>query len=164
MFRILFALIALSGSVPALANCNESALQGTWTVFYRDNAFPTSVLAADETIYIGYNPGKDEFSVSFSDNDWAAWDGGWSSSCVDGQTVLIGAIKQRRGKTTLVIEMSRVTDPNDLLARSNGMKRPQQINIHFPDRYAQSAASHTFDATKRKGYLASHPGHAHADL
>ena len=165
MFRILLALSALLSCVPVFADCNENALQGVWTVFYRDNLFPTSVLAPDETIDIRYNAGADQFSVDFSDSDWAAWGGGWSHECINGQTVLIGAIEQRNGRrTTLVIEIAKVTDANDLLARSSGVKKLQQINIHFPERYAKSELSEAFEALKKGGYLASHPGHAHADL
>ena len=39
------AILLLTTAVSAWADCGEGALEGDWTVFYRDNGYPTSVLA-----------------------------------------------------------------------------------------------------------------------
>ena len=67
MFRLLLALSTLLSSFAVMADCNEYALQGTWSVYYRDNAFPTSVLAPGKTIDIQYNQKLDRFSLEFTD-------------------------------------------------------------------------------------------------
>ncbi len=107
-------------------------------MFYQNNAFPTSVLAPDKTINIQYFSDADEFSVDLSDPRWKAWSGNWSHECIDGQTVLIGAVERRSGGASLLIEISRVVDVDDLLARPSGDVNPNQINIHFPDRHAST--------------------------
>jgi len=163
MFRLLLALSTLLSSFAVMADCNEYALQGTWSVYYRDNAFPTSVLAPGKTIDIQYNQKLDRFSLEFTDSRWKAWDGGWAHECIEGQTVLIGAIAQRRGKTRIVAEIRKVIDVADLLARSSGEMKLEQINIQFPRSFASTDLDNAFDALKQEGYLASHPGHAHGD-
>lgn len=163
MKKILLALIAVVFSAPLYAGCNEYALHGEWSVFYRNNDFPTSVLAPDRLIDIRYSQELDQFSVGLTDHRWKAWAGAWTHECIDGQTVLIGAIERRSGDAALVIEINKVTEVNDLLARSSGVMRPDQINIHFPERHALGDLADVFDALQQDGYLASHPGHAHAD-
>jgi len=163
MFRFLLALTALLSSIAVMADCNEYALQGTWTVYYQDNAFPTSVLAPDKTVDIHYNRELDEFTLEFTDRRWKAWDGNWAHECIEGQTVLIGAIAQRRGKVKIVVEIRKVIDVTDLLARSSGEMRLEQINIQFPRSFASTDLDGAFHALKQEGYMASTPGHAHAD-
>lgn len=163
MFRLLLALSTLLSSFAVMSDCNEYALQGTWTVYYRDNAFPTSVLAPGKTIDIQYSEELDQFSLDFTDGRWKAWGGGWAHECIDGQAVLIGAIAQRRGKVKMVVEIRKVIDVADLLARPSGEMRLEQINIQFPRSFASTDLDDAFDALKREGYLASHPGHAHGD-
>jgi hypothetical protein len=163
MKKILLALIALVFSAPLYAGCNEYALFGEWSVFYRNNDFPTSVLAPDKLIDIRYDRKLDQFSVAFKDDHWKAWAGGWTHECIDRQTVLIGALERRGGGIALVVEISKVTNVSDLLARSSGTKKLNQINIRFPERQDHGKVAEIFDALQKNGYLASHPGHAHAD-
>lgn len=163
MHKILWVFLALVCSSQLLADCKEFALQGEWNVFYRDNAFPSSVLAADKIIDIRYLSDLDQFSVALNDDNWQAWSSGWTHECINGQTVLIGAIEKRKGGMLLVVEISRVTEVSDLLARASGEVKLNQINIQFPDQNAYNDTSGIFDVAKKTGYLASHPGHAHAD-
>lgn len=163
MRKLLMAAVALMFCSTLYADCREHALEGDWTVFYRDNAFPTSVLAPDEFFSIRYNAKSDKFSIDLTDPAWKAWNGRWSHECIDGQTVLIGAVEQRHSGAILVIEVSRVLDVNDLMARRSGQVKLNQINIHFPERYARSYPPELQDALTQAGPLLSHPGHAHAD-
>lgn len=163
MKKILLVLIALVFSTPLYAGCNEYALVGEWSVFYRNNDFPTSVLAPDKLIDIRYDRKLDQFSVAVTDDRWKAWAGGWTHECINRQTVLIGAIERRGGGIALVVEISKVTDVSDLLARSSGTVRLNQINIRFPERQDHGKVAEIFDTSQKNGYLASHPGHAHAD-
>ncbi|HLF31692.1 MAG TPA: hypothetical protein VI566_11770 [Xanthomonadales bacterium] len=161
MRSFLLAVTALMCSTTLFADCREYALQGDWTVFYQDNEFPTSVLTPGEQVTIQYTAAASQFSVELTDRDWKAWSGTWSHECVDGQTVLIGAIEHRSGGTVLVIEVNRVTDVDDLLLSPAGRVKLNQINIHFPGAYASSIPAELRDALQRDGLLASHPGHAH---
>lgn len=163
MHKILWAILAMTCSSQLVADCKEFALQGEWSVFYRNNAFPSSVLAADKIVEIRYLSDLDQFSVALNDDHWQAWSGGWMHECINGQTVLIGAIEKRQGGTLLVVEISRVTEVSDLLARPSGEVKLNQINIQFPDRQAYDDKVGVFDLAKKQGYLASHPGHAHAN-
>lgn len=163
MHKILFAIFALVCSSQLLADCKEFALQGEWSVFYRNNAFPSSVLAPDKIVEIRYLSDLDQFSVELNDDHWKAWSGGWMHECINGQTVLIGAIEKRQGGMLLIVEISRVTEVSDLLARPSGEVKLNQINIQFPDQNAYNDTSGIFDVARKTGYLASHPGHTHAD-
>lgn len=163
MKNLLLVFVAMMCCSAVYADCKEFALQGDWTVFYRDNGFPTSVLAPDGAVSIRYNESNDKFSVRLSDKDWKAWSGHWSHECIGGETVLIGAVEQRRGDAVLVIEVSRVTDVGDLMARPSGEVRLNQINIHFPERHASNYPPELQDALTQSGHLYAHPGHAHAD-
>ena len=163
MKKLLIAVVALMCCGTLYADCKEHALQGDWTVFYRDNAFPTSVLAPNELFLVNYNASSDRFSVDLTDPAWKAWKGRWSHECIDGQTVLIGAVEHRSSGTILVIEVSRVVDIGDLMARPSGEVRLNQINIHFPERHASSYPIELQNALTQAGPLLSHPGHAHAD-
>ena len=154
-------IILLLVSIGAAAECGEDALEGNWTVFYRDNGFPTSVLAPDETIAIELDRSTGAFSVGLSDPGWQAWVGGWESACVNGQTVLLGAIQRRQGAATLVIEISRVVQAGDLLPIAAGVVPERQINIRFPQPFAAAGLSGPLAELAQRGLLASHPGHAH---
>ncbi|MGD2130622.1 MAG: hypothetical protein PVJ33_16340 [Lysobacterales bacterium] len=155
------SVVLLTASASAWAECNESALEGDWTVFYRDNAFPTSVLAPDETLGISRNPRNGAFSVALSDPEWRSWNAEWEAACVNDQTVLLGAIQRRQGTTTLVIELSRVVTAGDLLRNSAGVVRERQISIRFPQPFSIAEQSGTLAELAKQGLLASHPGHAH---
>ncbi len=152
------AMLLLTTAVSAWADCGEGALEGDWTVFYRDNGYPTSVLAPDEVITIRLSGSGGAFAVSLTDPEWRGWASAWESVCVDGRTVLLGAIQRRHGKATLVIEISRVTEARDLLRNAAGEVRERQINIRFPQPFAAEGLS---GALAEQGLLASHPGHAH---
>jgi hypothetical protein len=154
-------ILLLLASAGVAADCREAALEGDWTVFYRDNGFPTSVLAADETLAIAYDQRSKSFSVSLSDPRWQAWDGGWESVCVDGQAVLLGAVQRRQGAGTLLIEIARVVRADDLLRNAAGAVRERQINIRFPQPYAALGLDGPLAELAERGELASHPGHAH---
>jgi len=162
MRKLLLAVTMLMFSTVVYADCKENALQGEWTVFYRDNAFPTSVLAPDWMINIHYQDDLDEYSVELTDPRWKAWSGAWTHECVDGQTVLIGAIERRGGSASLVIEMSRVIDVDDLLPLPSGEIKLNQVNIHFPEQFSSEVPEELRESLFRSGYLASHPGHAHS--
>lgn len=157
----LAAILLLMTAISAWADCGEGALEGDWTVFYRDNGFPTSVLAPDEVITIRLNGASGAFSVSMTDPEWRGWAGDWESVCVDGRTVLLGAIQRRHGRATLVIEVSRVTDARDLLRNAAGEVRERQINVRFPQPFAAAGLSGALAELAERGLLASHPGHAH---
>lgn len=163
MLKACVALVGFWWSAMLLADCNEFALQGEWTVFYQDNAFPSSVLVPDETISIHYDQPRDEFTLAFTDPNWQAWAGGWLRECVGGQTVLIGAIKQRRGAVLLMIEISKVVDVNDLLARASGVTKLEQINVLFPESFALNAMTNSAMDLSKYRHVASDPGHVHAD-
>ncbi|NNK52501.1 MAG: hypothetical protein HKO99_12970 [Xanthomonadales bacterium] len=155
------AMLLLMTAVSSWAGCREDALEGDWTVFYRDNGFPTSVLAPDEVINIQFDHKSRAFSVSLSDPEWRSWEANWDSVCVDGRTVLLGAIQRRHGRATLVIEISRVADTHDLLRNAAGVVRERQIKIRFPQPFAASGLSEALAELAERGLLASHPGHAH---
>lgn len=155
------AILLLTTAVSAWADCGEGALEGDWTVFYRDNGYPTSVLAPDEVITIRLSGSGGAFTVSLTDSEWRGWAGAWEPVCVDGRTVLLGAIQRRHGKATLVIEISRVTEARDLLRNAAGEVRERQINIRFPQPFAAEGLSGALAELAEQGLLASHPGHAH---
>jgi hypothetical protein len=155
------SVVLLTASASAWADCRESALEGDWTVFYRDNAFPTSVLAPDETLGISRDPKSGTFSVALTDPEWQGWNDAWEAVCVDGQTVLLGAIHRRHGANTLVIEISRVVTADDLLRNAAGVVRERQINIRFPQPFSMVEQNQALADLARRGLLASHPGHAH---
>jgi hypothetical protein len=155
---VLLLLCATAG-----ADCREWALDGDWTVFYQDNRFPTSVLKPDETVVIQRDRGTGAFSVGLSDPAWQAWAGNWETECINDQTILLGAIQQRGGATTLVIEISRVVEAADLLRNAAGVVRERQINIRFPQPFAAIERSDGLAVLAEQGVLASHPGHAHGD-
>ena len=163
MKKLIFAVGLTMFSAGLWADCKEFDLQGDWTVFYRDNAFPTSVLAPDRQIIIRYLEDTDGFSVELTDPKWKAWSSDWAHECVDGQTVLLGAIENRGGNASLVMEISRVVEVEDLLARASGEVRLRQINIHFPETFSSAYPAELHKVLSGGGYLASHPGHAHAD-
>lgn len=157
----LAAMLLLTTTMSAWADCNEDALEGDWTVFYRDNGFPTSVLAPDEVITIRINGSSGVFAVSMTDPEWRGWVGAWESVCVDGRTVLLGAIQRRHGRATLVIEISRVTHARDLLPNAAGEVRERQINVRFPQPFAAEGLGGALAELAEQGLVASHPGHAH---
>ena len=152
-------LFLLCGAVSA--DCRDWALEGDWTVFYRDNGFPTSVLAPDETIDIQLDRKSGEFSLQFTDPKWKGWEGSWQTECIQGETILLGAIQRRGGPTTLVIEISRVLKAKDLLPDSSGFVSDRQINIRFPQPFSATGLSEELAELAESGHLASHPGHAH---
>jgi hypothetical protein len=154
-------MLLLTTAVSAWADCREGALEGDWTVFYRDNGFPTSVLAPDEAITIRLDGASGAFSVSLTDPEWRGWNAAWESVCVDGNTVLLGAIQRRRGRATLVIEISRVIDSRDLLRNAAGEVRERQINVRFPQPFAAEGLGGALAELAEQGLVASHPGHAH---
>jgi hypothetical protein len=157
----LAAILLLTTAMSAWADCGESALEGDWTVFYPDNGFPTSVLAPDEVITIRLNGSSSAFAVSLTDPEWRGWNAAWESVCIDGNTVLLGAIQQRRGRVTLLIEFSRVTNAGDLLPNAAGEVRQRQINVRFPQPLAAADLSGALAELAEQGLVASHPGHAH---
>ena len=152
-------LLLLCGS--AAAGCRDWALEGDWTVLYRDNGFPTSVLAPDETIDIQLDRTTGKFSLAFTDPKWRAWEGSWQTECINGQTILLGAIQRRGGQNTLIIEISRVVNAKDLLPDASGWVSDRQINIRFPQPFAATGLSEELAKLAESGKLASHPGHAH---
>lgn len=152
-------LLLVCGSVSA--DCRDWAMEGDWTVFYRDNGFPTSVLAPDETIDIQLDRKSGEFSIEFTDPKWKSWVGSWQTACIKGQTILLGAIQRRGGRTTLIVEISRVFKAEDLLRNSSGVVKERQINIRFPQPFAATELSEELAELAESGKLASHPGHAH---
>ncbi len=158
-FVLGFSLLLLCGS--ALADCGESALEGDWTVFYKDNGFPTSVLDPNETIQIALDGKSGDFAVELTDAKWKAWKGSWQTECINGQTILLGAIQRRKGATTLVVEISRVVKMGDLMRNPNGVVKERQINIRFPQPFAVIGISEELATLAEQGLLASHPGHAH---
>lgn len=158
--KALIGLLLSTFSVSALADCNEWTLNGNWRVFYRDNVYPTSVLAADEMIAVSVN-GAGKVDVSLSDPDWQGWTDAWEITCIDDQPVLLGAIQQRRGNTVLVIEISRVSEDRDLLRLANGERKSRQVNIRFPQPFAMMERGEVLRSLASEGVLSSHPGHAH---
>jgi len=154
-------VLLLAAGTSAWADCKDWALEGDWTVFYRDNGFPTSVLAPDERVTIERDSASGAFSVSLSDPEWCAWGGHWESVCVNGQTILVGAIQRRGAATTLVIEISRVVEATDLLRNAAGIVRERQVGIRFPEPFAVSGLNADLAERAARGELASHPGHAH---
>jgi hypothetical protein len=84
--------------------------------------------------------------------------------CVDDVAVLSGVLEDRAQSDRLRVEMSRVTDENDLLARSNGVRKLNQINIRVMEclgaecDFAEAGEVHGHD------HPAADPGHAHADF
>jgi len=159
--KYLAAILLLSTGLPAWADCGEANLEGDWTVFYRDDAFPTSVLAPGENLSVSRDRRSGAFSVTLSDPEWRGWSAEWETVCANGQTILLGAIQSRRGTTTLVIEISRVVRPADLLRNARGEVRERQINIRFPQPFAVEGLSDAIREAAEQGWLASHPGHAH---
>lgn len=160
-FGALLLAACASACTSAWADCGEWALAGDWTVFYRDNGFPTSVLAPDERITIKHHGAGGTFSVSLSDPEWRAFEGRWESVCVNGQTILVGAIQRRGASTTLVMEISRVVAAADLVRNAAGIVRERQISIRFPEPFAAVGLGDGLGEAARRGELASHPGHAH---
>lgn len=154
-------VLLLLASAGAFADCRSGDLVGEWTVFYRDNGFPTSVLAPDEAISIQVDQNTGAYSVSLSDPRWRAWSGEWEATCIKGQTILHGAVQRRQGAGALVIEIARVVEAADLLPNADGAVRERQINIRFPQPYAALERGGNLAELAEKGLLASHPGHAH---
>ncbi len=151
--------VMLSGNV--LAECNKAELAGDWKVFYRNDAYPTSVLAAGEAISIQLDSKSGSLSVQLTDPDWQGWNESWETVCIDGHTILLGAIQQRSGKTTLVLEIGRVVKAGDSLSLSTGEVKARQVNIRFPQPYAALEHSESLSKLAEQGLLSSHPGHAH---
>jgi len=156
-----FGVLLLAVCTATWADCREGALAGDWTVFYRDNGFPTSVLAPDGRVTIKLDEASGAFSVSLSDPEWKAWDGQWAPVCVNGQTILVGAIQRRGAATNLVMEVSRVVEAADLVRNAAGLVRERQIGIRFPEPFAATGLGNELAELAREGALASHPGHAH---
>lgn len=158
----LAATVLLVVCGPAWTDCGVSALDGDWTVFYRDNAFPTSVLAPEATVGIRHDAKTGAVAVAVSDPEWQGLPRTWEVACVDGQAILLGAIQRRGAATTLLIEISRVVKAADLLRNAAGVVRERQIDIRFPQPFAAAANRDALSALAERGALASHPGHAHA--
>ncbi len=161
MKKFALGMVLMICSLDVLADCNASDLAGNWKIFYRDNGFPTSVLAPEETLAIKLDDSSGNFSVHMTDPDWWGVNGNWETECVDGQPILLGAIQQRRGRTTLVIEISRVTIAEDLLPLPDGELPERQINIRFPQPVAAMKQLSHLAEMAEQGKLSSHPGHAH---
>lgn len=156
MNKILFTFLTLVCSSQLFANCSEFALHGDWTVFYQDNSKPDSVLAPDKVIEIRYDKSQDQFLVKFNDPNYKDKHNSWTHSCDMGKTVLTGTVEKRDGSDSHGIEMSRVTDVKDLLARSASVTKLDQISIRFP----QAQAKYGEEEGSRP---AADPGHGHAD-
>ena len=148
-------------SASSWADCRDGALEGDWTIFYRNNAYPTSVLAPGEVLSIHKDRKSGDFSVALSDREWRGWDAKWESVCVNDQTVLLGAIQRRLGATMLVIEISRVVRYADLLRTADGVLPERQINIRFPQPFGVAGQNDALSRLAEQGLLVSHPGHAH---
>lgn len=156
-------LLTLLFSSQLFADCPEFALHGDWTVFYKDNAAPDSVLAPDSGIEIRYNKGHDQFSVKLMDKNWKERKNSWTHTCVKNKVVLSGTIEKKTGSDSLSMEMSRVTAVSDLLPRSNGVMKLDQINIRFPQQQAHQGEDGAPIAQTGESYPSADPGHAHAD-
>lgn len=156
-------LLTLLFSSQLFADCPEFALHGDWTVFYKDNAAPDSVLAPDSGIEIRYNKGHDQFSVKLTDTNWKERKNSWTHTCVKNKVVLSGTIEKKTGSNSLSMEMSRVTEVSDLLPRSSGVTKLDQINIRFPQHQAHHGAEGAPIAQTGDSYPSADPGHAHAD-
>lgn len=162
MYKILFTFLTLLFSSQLLAYCQEFALHGDWTVFYQDNTAPDSVLAPDSIIEIRYNQGHDQFSVMLKDTNWVEKKNSWTHTCIMGKIVLTGTIESI-GSDSLSMEMSRVTEVSDLLARSTGVMKLDQINIRFPQQQANRGEEGALIEQMEGSRRAADPGHAHAD-
>lgn len=163
MRNLFLTVVFLICSGAVNADCNEFALHGDWTVFYRDNAFPTSVLAPDENISIRYEAKRKLYSVELTDKAWKAWSTTWSHECIEGQTVLFGAIERRNGRAVMLVEVTRVNEINELLPRQSGKTNLNQIVLHFPDLHTGNIPPELRDALLKDAFLVSHPGQAHGD-
>lgn len=164
MNRVIVLLLALTCSSALFAQCPQFALHGDWTVFYRDNGAPDSILSPDSVIEIRYFSEHDQFTVKLSDPNWSARRNSWEAVCIDGNAVLTGILEDRAQSDRVLVEMSRVTDLADLLPRSSGVVRLNQINIRVMECSGPECDFAKADKTHGHDHPASDPGHAHADF
>lgn len=169
MNRLIAALLALTFSSGLYAQCSPFALHGDWTVFYRDDAAPDSILTPGGLVEIRYLAEHDQFSVQLKDPYWSARRNTWNAGCVDDAVVLTGVLQERSGADRVMVEMSRVTDERDLLAHANGLRRLDQISIRVMECVGLECdfAERGADSGETQGdgheHPAADPGHAHAD-
>jgi hypothetical protein len=163
MNRVIVLLLALTCSSALFAQCPQFALHGDWTVFYRDNGAPDSILSPDSVIEIRYFSEHDQFTVKLSDPNWSARRNSWEAVCIDGNAVLTGILEDRAQSDRLRVEMSRVTNENELLARSNGVRKLDQISIRVMECVGLECDFVDADEADGHDHPAADPGHAHAD-
>ena len=106
---------------------------------------------------------QNQFSVKLKDPDWKDKDNSWTHTCKTDKVYLTGTIEKRNGSDSLSMEMSRVTEIGDLLARSTGVMKLDQINIRFPQQQANHGEEGAPIVHMEGSRPAADPGHAHAD-
>lgn len=179
MNRVILFLLALSFSSTLFAQCPAFALHGDWTVFYRDNKAPDSVLAPGSVVEIRYFAEHDQFTVHLDDPAWLARRNTWSGECVGDVVSLTGVLQERSGPDRVMVEMHRVTDERDLLARASGARKLDQLNIRVMECVGLECDFARLDGEQAHGHEHGHedehghdhndvlpaadPGHAHAD-
>ena len=160
---MLFAFLALVFSAQLFADCSEFALHGDWTVYYQDNSKPDSVITPDSVIEIRYDKGQDQFLVKLNDPNYKDRHNSWTHDCKSDKTVLTGTIEKKVGSESHGVQLSRVTEISDLLPRSTGVMKLDQINIRFPQSQAIHGKEHAPTAQQEDSRPAADPGHGHAD-
>lgn len=175
MKRVIVFLLALSFTPTLFAQCPAFALHGDWTVFYRDNNAPDSVLAPGSVVEIRYFAEHEQFTVHLDDPAWMARRNSWSGECIGDVVSLTGILQERANGDRVMVEMHRVTDERDLLERANGVRKLDQLNIRVMECIGlecdfaklDSEPSHGHDHAHGHDHVheqpAADPGHAHAD-
>ncbi len=159
MKKLIIVVFAFLSSANVFADCSAFALHGDWTVFYRDNAAPDSVITPGSVFEIRYNKEHDQFTVLLQDENYVAVKNSWTSGCVGAAVTLSGVLQDKRASENLEIEIRRITNASELVSRSNNVKKLDQISIRVTD-YIGLADNKT---TALPAFAAPDPGHAHAD-
>ncbi|MEJ8566003.1 hypothetical protein [Elongatibacter sediminis] len=163
MKRVIILILALFGSAPLLADCPPFALHGDWNVFYPDDAAPDSVLKAGSVLEIRYFKEHDTYTVKLDDPAWSARRNTWAAECLGDVAVLTGVLQERYGTDRVMVEVNRVKDERELVARSSGRRSLDQISIRVLDCIGLECDFARQSDPESQALPAADPGHAHAD-